>query len=102
MIQGFKWKQQDAAFVMERSEHMVRSCQTSQGSQVSLKIWDYIFHTGGGGVWGCVEEDGGVSAFPFLDIPGNRCVFTCGFTHAVPSTRTTRHRARRVTPPSKI
>lgn len=99
MIKGFKWKQQDAVFVMERSEHMVRSCQTSQGSQVSQKF-EIIFFTQavevrGRGVWR-------FSAFPFLEIPGNGCVFTCGLTRAVPSTRTTRHRARRVTPPSKI
>lgn len=61
MIKGFKWKQQDAAFVMERSEHMVRSCQTSQGSQVSQKIWDYIFHTGGGGEGVCGGAEGVVS-----------------------------------------
>lgn len=64
MIKGFKWKQQDAAFVTGRSEHMVRSCQASQGSQVSQKIWDYIFHTGGGGEGVCVWG-GGCQPFHF-------------------------------------
>lgn len=44
IIEGLKWKQQDAAaFVLECCEHMEHSCKTSQGSQIWQKCWIIFF-----------------------------------------------------------